>query len=325
MTNPKDTIESPERIAILAHAEACRNARLSGEPAQEYTGPILVGCDLSDLDLREILLCNEDLRHCNFGGANLSGASITDCDLRGCDLRDANLDDACLHGSDLRSVQFSPETSCSTTRFYNADLRGVDLSQMDMSSAAFNSADLRRASFYGANLEGADFGHADLRGVAFGNANLTNVDFTAADIRGAEFRSMDDDGCCDILPQVAGVTWPDGKKANTTEQSDAIARQVATTILANLDRFDMNVWHSRAKAHCGTTHCLAGWAEVITDGIEVPGLTNTHARGLQLVPTLAHLFFELDDDGLVLETLREIASNTEPNEPTEMNETEATP
>ena len=56
------------------------------------------------------------------------------------------------------------------------DLRGLDLSDMDL-----GRADLRGADLKGASLAGADLEDADMRG-----ANLTGVDFSGAHLKGAK-------------------------------------------------------------------------------------------------------------------------------------------
>jgi hypothetical protein len=48
------------------------------------------------------------------------------------------------------------------------------------------------------------------------------------------------------------------KDSLTTLQWDNLVK-VASIIESNVDRFDMTTWHKRNE--CGTTHCIAGWAE----------------------------------------------------------------
>ena len=121
------------RDAVIAHAQACREAVAAGRPRPEYTGPCLVGSDLHDADLT---------------GADLRGAV-----LRGAVLHDADLTEAVLHDADLTG----------------ADLRGTDLRDADMRRAVLHGADLteadmRRAVLHGAILTEAALTDADLRG-----------------------------------------------------------------------------------------------------------------------------------------------------------------
>src|SRR5262245_26301554 len=40
--------------------------------------------------------------------------------------------------------------------------------------------------------------------------------------------------------------------------------KICNIIMKHPERFDMHFWHSRTV--CGTSHCIAGWAEVLTYG-----------------------------------------------------------
>ena len=67
------------------------------------------------------------------------------------------------------------------------DLRGAELSAMDLSGANFQGADLRDAVFSGSQLRNADFRGADLRGALFDEARLDLTDFRGADCSGGSF------------------------------------------------------------------------------------------------------------------------------------------
>ena len=143
----------------------------------------------------------------------------------------------------------------------DADLRDADLRGTNLSDANLAGANLRGADLRGADLRGADLSDANLRGAALRGANLTDV------------------------------IWPDGKPTETIEESDALARRIAALVLAEPASLAMNKWHT-----CATTHCLAGWAEALTESDVQPG--RAHAIGLQRLPTLAHLFFSSDAEAL---------------------------
>lgn len=80
------------------------------------------------------------------------------------DLRGVNLNEVNLYGADLRGVNLYRAS------LYGADLRGANL----------YGADLRRANLYVANLYGADLRYSDLRGVNISEANLSEVNFYGA-------------------------------------------------------------------------------------------------------------------------------------------------
>ena len=73
------------------------------------------------------------------------------------------------------------------------DLRGEDLSGMDLSYANFHGSDLSGtdlsyANFHGSDLSRADFSWAKLSGVDFSLANLSGVDFRWANFNDADLR-----------------------------------------------------------------------------------------------------------------------------------------
>ena len=83
----------------------------------------LRGDDLTDTNFANEFLIDADfsaaiLRGANFGNAHLIGAKFG-----GCDAQDANFENACLKYCKMENGDFS--RAC----FYNADLRGVDLSE----------------------------------------------------------------------------------------------------------------------------------------------------------------------------------------------------
>jgi len=122
-------------------------------------------------------------------------------------------------------------------------------------------------------------------------ADLRGADLSDADLRGADLRGANLSGAALRGANLAGVIWPDGKPTATREESDALARRIAALVLAEPTNLGMSQWHT-----CATTHCLAGWAEVLTESDVQPG--RAHAIGLQRLPTLAHLFFGSDAEAL---------------------------
>ncbi|MCL5276767.1 MAG: pentapeptide repeat-containing protein [Deltaproteobacteria bacterium] len=74
--------------------------------------------------------------------------------------------------------------------FEGANLKGIDLKEMDLSggmfkNANFRYADLSNTNLSGANLSGASLRHAVLVNTNMRNADLSNADLTHADMRGS--------------------------------------------------------------------------------------------------------------------------------------------
>ena len=95
-------------------------------------------------------------------------------DLRGAKLRGVDLSEANLSGADLRG----------------AKLRGVDLSEANLSEADLRGADLSGANLREAKLRIADLSGANLRGVDLSEANLSGANLRGADLRGASLRGI---------------------------------------------------------------------------------------------------------------------------------------
>ncbi len=74
--------------------------------------------------------------------------------------------------------------------FEDANLKGIDLKNLDLSGGIFRNANFRYADLTNTNLSNADLSGASLRHAVLVNtnmrgANLTNADLTHADVRGA--------------------------------------------------------------------------------------------------------------------------------------------
>ncbi len=115
----------------------------------------------------------------------------------------------------------------------------------------------------------------------WGLTNLTSLDgITLA--KGCELYNLTN------LTSLDGITLAEGcmlhglnkdinLSANPSAEEMKIIKQIP------VDELDMSKWH------CGTSHCLAGWAQVIS-GREL----NDHEAlddGRELLPSLSHLFF----------------------------------
>jgi len=87
------------------------------------------------------------------------------------DLRGADLSDANLSGANLRGANLRDAD------LSGANLSGANLRDADLSDADLRDADLRGADLSGANLRDADLSGANLRDADLSDAELSNVKF----------------------------------------------------------------------------------------------------------------------------------------------------
>lgn len=145
-------------------------------------------CSFVDTNLTGTKFNNTKFSNCNLSNANIAGcnffsASFSECKLLGLVFPRAN---------SLISATF---TKCS---FDYADLRGVDLSGLDLSNSTFHETDLSLANLKktvfinshitnikvdGAKLEMTDFRGAELQGFSLKTDNLKGAIFTPEQIQ----------------------------------------------------------------------------------------------------------------------------------------------
>jgi uncharacterized protein YjbI with pentapeptide repeats len=80
------------------------------------------------------------------------------------------------------------------------NLRGVDVSGLDLSNIKLAGLDMRDVDFHDCDLTGARFAGLDMRGCNFSNAKLDNANLAGADLRGANLR-----GATMVKAKIAGV------------------------------------------------------------------------------------------------------------------------
>ena len=82
-------------------------------------------------------------------------------------------------------------------------------------------------------------------------------------------------------------------------------------VCGNPSALEMGSWHTNENvvdgAHCGTTHCLAGWAVALGGkaGYELEQQTDTAWAALQIfrlsspsIPVRMHFFYQSNEEGL---------------------------
>ena len=130
--------------------------------------PILVGEDLSEMDLT---------------GVNLSEANLTDAELFQADLSEANLKMAVLTRADLAGADLSGAA------LYKAELSDACLIEVDLTGASLGAAVLMGADLRGTKLRGVDCDGTNLSGANLSGADLTGANLSRADITGANLRN----------------------------------------------------------------------------------------------------------------------------------------
>ena len=89
-----------------------------------------------------------------------------------------------------------------------------------------------------------------------------------------------------------------GIQPSQLPNEEELIEKIAEAVFSRPDALKMNNWH------CGTSHCLAGWATVLCSlGLEVEEKSDTETAGCVLIPSLAHLFF--NDDATVKAILQD--------------------
>jgi hypothetical protein len=108
--------------------------------------------DLSQPELTGANLSGADLRGANLSGAYLTGANLSDANLSGASLEGADLRGAHLNNTNLKGADLWPFTKLSGTLLINVDMSGAHLGNPDA------------LPHYNAELRGAQLSRVDLSG-----------------------------------------------------------------------------------------------------------------------------------------------------------------
>jgi hypothetical protein len=86
----------------------------------------------------------------------------------------------------------------------------------------------------------------------------------------------------EVLRLNLGITTP--------VDEEALIKEIAENVLSRPGSLKMDSWH------CGTSHCLAGWACVLSPiGAEVESKESTEIAGAALLPNYAQFFFSSNE------------------------------
>ena len=133
----------------------------------------------------------------------------------------------------------------------------------------------KRANLSGANLRGADLSRANLRGANLSWADLSGANLSWANLRGADLSRA--------------------KLPFKVEADPTLKQKILEKIETEGCSLEMDIWHT-----CETTHCLAGWAVVLSGeaGKELEAKSTTYLAGrllLGLDAKQASIFYSDDD------------------------------
>jgi uncharacterized protein YjbI with pentapeptide repeats len=193
-------IDQQELEAVCAKHDRLWSSKPGGARA------VFAWKDLSGLDLRGKNLCDADFTGALLVGCQMQGVRLDHANLFGCDLQNADLTDASLRRADLRAACLR-----------NANLTGCDLFEADLREGAIAAADREKglrvmehvdrvgemsgAILAGANLERsrlsgvmavkADFTDAILKDAKLVRANLKQAQMSGANLAGADLSGAD--------------------------------------------------------------------------------------------------------------------------------------
>ncbi len=106
----------------------------------------------------------------------------------------------------------------------------------------------------------------------------------------------------DAIKQAAGDQLRANLEINERVDEEALIKEIAENVLARPGLLRMGSWH------CGTSHCLAGWATVINPTAlaiqeKIGGDWGTEVAGCAVLPNYAK-YFRWSDDETVLSILK---------------------
>ena len=129
----------------------------------------LTGANLSGQDLRNIDLTGTILKNVDFTKANLSGLNFTGKILNGC-----TLNETIIHSTNLESTDFS---SCkiSNTDFINSNFWGTRFIDSTITNSDFSDTKMIATIFARSNISNTDFSNTDVSNVILRNTHLYNV------------------------------------------------------------------------------------------------------------------------------------------------------
>ena len=132
------SLDSKQNVLLVNFLQEANLIETDSKDTTSNSQSLLLGLNLSEVDLRgaqmvKVRLSNADLSGANLEGARLSGAKLEGSNLSGANLNSANLEGADLSGANLKGANLS-----------NAKLRKaiLDRSQLEMENVVLCQAQL---------------------------------------------------------------------------------------------------------------------------------------------------------------------------------------
>jgi hypothetical protein len=140
-------------------------------------------------------------------------------------------------------------------------------------------------------------GHAD-----FTDANIADsLLFTDSEIGGNLFCEYAEIGgeLLYIGARIAGALCCMGSKIKGVKIGEPTEAEIEFLRSIPIDRLRMEQWHGGGwkpsePGDCGTTHCLAGWAQAKSGDLMIRKMEPS-AAGRKLIPNLSYLFYASDE------------------------------
>ena len=137
---------------------------------------ILVGKDLSNVDLSTISLVDQNLI-----GANLSGQDLRNIDLTGTILRNVDFTNANLSGLDLRDRELHGAIF-NETELYETKFEFMSCKYCNISNTDFSNSIISLSSFAYSTIVNSDFSNLRMIATIFIYTNISNTDFSNSDL-----------------------------------------------------------------------------------------------------------------------------------------------
>ncbi|MCI5083953.1 MAG: pentapeptide repeat-containing protein [Saprospiraceae bacterium] len=175
--NEEGRLLSIERgLLLLALSQMQMDTALFGSIKRSIS---FAKADLSGMNLQGIDFSNIDLEEAELQEVNLAGANLTNANLRGATMKRVQADEGNFAKANCREADMS-WAELNSTKWPEADVRGVIFENAKLRKADFKTANLQWANFVGAQLKNADFSGVDLYGGDMSRANLTSASLDSA-------------------------------------------------------------------------------------------------------------------------------------------------
>ena len=157
----------------------------SGDCSKINPNMILINCDLTKVNFKDLEIHGSDLSGANLSDVNLSGMNLSKVNFSGADLIRTDLSGSNLENTNFENANLGSNfagSNLENANFENANLSGsnlvnANLSGSNLENANLSGMNLRSTNLSGSNLENANLSGSNLENTNFENANLINTNF----------------------------------------------------------------------------------------------------------------------------------------------------